>query len=204
MPYSIVIGVYSAHVHDNNSVIDATKQSTQTNVSITCHAKHVCLYHKVQVVWLININSSQDTSTKYSTSDSDQLYEEFGVSIHSTCPDYECYSTLTLPTDEDLNNTQVLCGAFTEVCAGELKHPPRSVMVITKQPPLPVPPPPPLPVPPPAPPHPIDPCNDPIDPSNINDGKLVCQVSFFAIPTMLTFIQVLQMSMLKVPLCMYA
>lgn len=102
-----------------------------------CYAKHVCLHHKVNVVWFININSTQDTPTKYSASDSSQLYGESGILIHSTCPEYECQSTLTLPRYEELNNTDILCGGFTEVCPGEITYLPKSVKVITKRVPLP-------------------------------------------------------------------
>ena len=147
-----VIGVYSAHICDDNSIIDATKQSTPANISITCHAKHVCMYHKVHVVWLINVHGSEGAPTRYSTSDSDLLYEEYGISIQSSCPDFECVSTLMLPTDERLNDTKVLCGAFTEVCPGELQHPPSTVTLITKR----------LTPPeePEEPEEPVDPCSD--------------------------------------------
>ena len=122
--------VYSTYA--NNSVIDATTSPTH-NVSITCYAKHICLYHKVDITWLINFNSIQDKPVKYSTSDSDKLYKDHGVLISTRCPEYECYSTLTLPRDGKLNNTSIVCGAFTEVCPGEVKYSPNSVVIVTKR-----------------------------------------------------------------------
>ena len=115
----------------NNSVIDAT--SPTHNVSLTCYAKHICLYHKVDIMWLINLNSTQDKPAKYSTSDSDKLYEDHGILIGARCPEYECYSTLTLPRDKNLNNTAIACGAFTEVCPGEVKYSPNSVIIVTEK-----------------------------------------------------------------------
>lgn len=123
-------GVYSTY--DDLHIVDGTKPSPH-NISIACYSEHDCLHHKVHIVWFINVNKTQQEPFKYFAFDSDLLYSEFGMSITSTCPAYQCQSTLTLPSDEKLNNTEISCGAYTEVCPGVIKFRSNTVTVITKE-----------------------------------------------------------------------
>lgn len=131
--------IYSTY--DNTDIIDASKPSPHP-VTITCYAEHVCLHHQVSIVWLMSIGD--DSEKKYSTSDSELLQSKFGISLESTCPAYDCMSTLVLPCLENINGTQISCAAYTAACPDVVTSRSSVVTLLTKASQhLPPPPPPP-------------------------------------------------------------
>ena len=104
---------YSTYDETGISIIDSSEPSPHP-ITITCYAQHVCSSHPVHIVWHVKINNSVEQT--YSLSNSTTLNSEFGMTLTSTCPDYECTSTLVLPCLDKLNNTHVSCGAYTDVC----------------------------------------------------------------------------------------
>lgn len=114
---------------DIDPIINFTKLTTH-NASMTCHSHHLCYSHQVDIAWYLNISSLQEP-LEYFAGDSELAYSEYGMSIQSTCPDYECQSTLTIPNDNILNNTVIWCGGYIEICPKTKQSISNPVTVIT-------------------------------------------------------------------------
>lgn len=123
--------VYSSYDNTGISAIDAFRPSPH-DVSITCYAEHVCNHHLVHIVWFIKMGDRKQETRQYSSSDSDLLRKNFGISLTSTCPEYNCQSTLTIPCQEALDKIQVSCGAYTEACPNTVKYTSDVITVHTK------------------------------------------------------------------------
>ena len=127
-PLLLYVAVFSTY-DDVDPIISFMKLNARY-ASITCYSHHSCYSHQVDIVWYLNISSNQQEPVEYFTGDSELAYSDYGISIQSTCPAYECQSTLSMPNDEALNNTLVWCAGYTEVCP-ETKSTSNPVTVVT-------------------------------------------------------------------------
>ncbi len=106
--------VYSSFI----PLYNLTKQSPK-NVSLNCYGQHPCKGTPVQIVWYVTIYNTEDkeiqTFSSDVTSERTTLEDKHEITLQSKCPEYECYSELTVPSSI-INGTTVWCGAWTEVC----------------------------------------------------------------------------------------
>lgn len=123
--------VYSTYDHTDISIIHASEPSPHP-ISISCYAEHVCQHHLAHVVWLLAVSGGPEQQY-LAAADSDLLLSEFGISVTSTCTEVDCRSTLVLPCHEELNATRVRCGAYVDVCPGEVTSRSSAVTVVTRE-----------------------------------------------------------------------
>lgn len=121
--YIFFLGVYTTF--DDLPVLTVTHERTRPSIDLTCYSQHLCLYHKVHIVWFIKTKQVHATSEQIFTSESKSdmkiLEDNFGISVTSRCPAYECHSTLTMKQSMTVNS-EVWCGGYTEACPGSIKH----------------------------------------------------------------------------------
>ena len=74
----------------------------------------------MHIIWLVAIGSGSEQQYSPALPSDLLLLSKLGISVTSTCPGTQCESTLVIPCREDLNRTRVRCGAYTDVCPGEI------------------------------------------------------------------------------------